>query len=64
MNKQNEESDSGKTPSCQFSVHHDIEVDRVFVYNGDKLVGECEAYELDAICAFLGVEYEEIEEAF
>ena len=48
----------------KYLVAHDIEVDRVFVYKDDELVGECEAYELDAICAFLGVKYEEIEEAF
>lgn len=36
--------------------------DRVKVYLDDELVGECEAYELDAICEFLDVEYEEEEE--
>lgn len=36
--------------------------DRVKVYLDDELVGECEVYELDAICKFLDVEYEEEEE--
>lgn len=33
--------------------------DRVEVYKDGKLIGECESYELDAICKWLGVEYEE-----
>ncbi len=36
--------------------------DRVEVYKDDRLVGTCEAYELDAICQFLNVDYEEVEE--
>jgi len=64
MNNESENVENGVTPSYQFSVYHDIEVDRVFVYRNEELVGECEAYELDAICAYLGVRYEEIEEAF
>ena len=35
--------------------------DRVEVYKNGELVGECESYELDFICRWLGVEYEEEE---
>ena len=33
--------------------------DQVEVYLDGSLVGTCEAYELDAICGFLKVTYEE-----
>ena len=36
--------------------------DRVEVYKDDVFVGECEAYELDAVCQFLNVDYEERDE--
>lgn len=40
-----------------------LDTDQVYVYDDDEnLVGSCEAYELDVICDYLGVEYEEIEE--
>ena len=35
--------------------------DRVAVYINGELIGECEAYELDFICRWLGVEYVEEE---
>jgi hypothetical protein len=47
-----------------FRVEHDIELDRVKVFKNGELVGECEAYELDAILAWLEVQYVEIEEEF
>lgn len=39
-----------------YKVVH-INDSRVEVYKDNELVGECEDYELDAICEFLGVEY-------
>ena len=41
----------------KFKVILDEETERVAVYKDDKLVGTCEAYELDAICGFLEVDY-------
>ena len=46
----------------EYKVVHDLETDRVEVFRNGELVGRCEAYELDAICTFLAVTYEEIEE--
>lgn len=44
-------------------VVHDLENDTVVVYDAQGVErGRCEAYELDAICSYLGVEYEEVEE--
>lgn len=46
-----------------YKVVHDLETDLVIVYDdqGDER-GRCEAYELDAICAYLGVTYVELED--
>lgn len=41
-----------------FKVILDEETDRVEVYKDGKLVGECEAYELDAVVQFLEVAFE------
>jgi hypothetical protein len=44
-----------------YTVEHDTESDRVAVYKDGVFVGVCEAYELDAICQFLNVQYKEVD---
>ena len=39
-----------------------VDTERVQVFKNGELVGECESYEVDAICTFLEVQYEEVEE--
>lgn len=43
----------------EYKVVHDLETDRVEVFRNGELVGRCEAYELDMVCIFLAVTYEE-----
>lgn len=45
----------------KYKVVHDIELDRIEVWQDGELIGECEGYEVDAICGFLEVEYVEEE---
>ncbi len=45
-----------------YKVIHNLETDRIEVYKDDAFIGTCEAYELDAICQFLNVDYEERDE--
>lgn len=45
-----------------FELVHDPEMDTVTVYKDGVEVGQCEAYELDAICEYLGVRYLEVDE--
>jgi hypothetical protein len=51
-------------PSIQQIKDYCVQVDEnevVTVYKDGEFVGRCEAYELDAICRYLGVTYEEVE---
>jgi hypothetical protein len=46
----------------EFKVVHDTELDRVEVFYEGEKIGECEGYELDAICSMVHVVYEEKEQ--